>query len=239
MIFSLTLFLASTLPAANLTAADLAALVAQKSYAEVLARATEIAPASRDDTWRQHVLDAAMAEVARTDYLESFEADLRNRYAFVLEDLHYQQASSAPAMAAATECLSAAYGNTGHCRSMLEARRWSPTDAAMAAALVATHSNARNGVGLLAVAVEADAGQCKAERATEITLAALATPASGDRDRAVVIARACFETQKQALLDAFAADGGGGYLAEAICPLLLERKAVEGLQLRRCVAIGD
>ncbi len=228
--------------AANLSMADLQALVTQKGYAEILSRATEIAPSSRDSNWQKIVLDAALAQgkSVKADEFSYFDADIHARYPQISTAAGYQSFAQPRAIEAGKACIGTAYSDVSYCIDALSkfADRYPSADFAYQAAdVIAGGSNAQNAALMLRKSLSADNKKhCSSPRTADIAMAALSTPSGATATAASEIADLCFTQLSPSILKAMATESVGGYTLQNACGLMQKKSALKGLIAQKCTA---
>jgi hypothetical protein len=235
--------LSANLGAAEITMADLAALKQQKGFAEILAKAGEIAPSKRDAAWQAVVLEAAIAQAksSKSEEFSYFDADIATRFPSVAALPAYQNVVQPKQLESASSCMAQAYSDVSYCIKALNdaaARAPGNTDFAyQAAEAIARGSNASNGMLMLKNAVSAgNKKHCSSARTADITMAALAMPSGEISQAASDVAGICFEQMKAPILKALATESVGGYVMKNTCGMMQKQGALKGLIQQKCAA---
>ncbi|MCE9672608.1 hypothetical protein LY474_32850 [Myxococcus stipitatus] len=181
---------ASVLARPTATLEDLRALAVQKSWVELLERAEEIPPASRSDTWRALVTEAATAEVESATALDDKDPfatvrkarALGQRYAFLAKAPGFSSARDARGLKDLERCLKSE--RSGCMDTYRELAGDASTETTLQAArLVKRGHFAYVAMPLFASAMRGgkETGACKDEELAEAVLAALDLPATDAR----------------------------------------------------------
>ncbi|WP_217440931.1 hypothetical protein [Myxococcus sp. CA056] len=240
--------LVSTVGAARppATLADLQALASQKAWAELLERAEDVPAATRTDSWRNLVTDAATAavEAATPTDEEPFAAarkarTLGQRYAFLAKAAPYTAARDASAVKGLERCLAQEGRDCVETYQQL-AVGTGPESALKAARLVRQGRFAYVAMPLFALAVgeRKDSGVCKDEALGETVLAALDLPVADARaaEAKKVVFERCWAALGAKLKAATV--GGSAYFLENTCQPMRARKALTELQDDLCKDAG-
>ncbi|QDE94160.1 hypothetical protein BHS06_19665 [Myxococcus xanthus] len=228
-------------PAATLE--DLRALAVQKSWAELLERAEDIPPASRTDTWRALVTEAATAEVESAmapDDKDPFATArkaraLGQRYSFLAKAPGFSSARDARGLKDLERCLE--LERSGCIDTYRELTGDASAETTLQAArLVKRGRFAYVAMPLFASAVRGgkEAGACKDEALAEAVLAALDLPATDSRagDARKVAFEWCWSALGARLKSATV--GASSYFLANTCQPMRARKALTELQDDLC-----
>lgn len=226
--------------------ADLEALVEAKSYQEAVEHLKDIRPADRKDKWLTVATEAASGLLASLtgDHIGTrvmVIEELDGTYPQLLKSAKYKKSRAELGLAAYTACFSQSYlleecvqhatkfldadaDNTALAFGMGKALRRN------AFAYVASPFLAR-GLGK-----KPSEAQCKDQDVELAAVHGLGLPA----DHAALpsskqmASGPCFPQLKKAILKAFDEDSDNGYVRTNACPILIEKKAINGERLRAC-----
>jgi hypothetical protein len=229
------------------TLEDLQALGEQKSWDELLERAEDVAPASRNDTWRALVTDAAVARTtgAPSDDKDSFAATrktraLARRYTFLAQAPRFATARDEGALKDLRRCVDR---DSERCLdTYLELNPDVAPQGALEAARVMRRGHfpyVPMPLFALAVGGAKDASACKDDGLAETVIAALGLPKEDPRAASArkVAFESCWSALAPKLKGAMA--GASSYFLVNACQSLRSRKALTEFQEDLCKDEGQ
>lgn len=219
--------------------ADLKALAEQQSYEELLAHATDVAPAQRTPQWQGLVEKAVNAVVEDTPQaerawkMESFA----KRFAFLKKSGSFKGGSSKAELAAAEQCFKGAWQGQECLDRLTHAvdRAKDSQFAFDAAKVVMRNQNPYVAMPLFAKAIEGKSAsaRCQDEALQRCVVAALGLPSDDARVKdAQGVADTCFDKLKKGLLVGL--KDGSSYYRDNACPLLTKKKALSKTEAASC-----
>lgn len=230
--------------AGDLEMQDLKALETQKQWSELLDRADQVKPASRDATWKRLVTSAAthVVEGAGGATTLATARDLVDRvppaerkYPFVRDDAGYRAAKAKAIDVVVAMCK---HDDARGCGVLVEALaagvdKFSKGTARQIAVMVGTDIGAADAIHYWTLAVADDASACK-DIAVERSVIATFSAGGDHVAEAQKTATTCIANLEKALTDALVdAEEKSPYTVNA-CPVLKPRGAMTVLKKKKC-----
>jgi hypothetical protein len=240
--------------------ADLKALVEQKSYAEAVAHLADVAPSERKGEWTTIAVDAASGLLASLTGDETVRAasaieDLDTRFPTLMKNATYAKQRGKAGLAAYKACFDGVNSSYGYyyrerqgttlddCFS--SATKFvdaTPDNAELALAMAklmrpaaSAYSSAPMFKRAVFAAGKHAAAVCKDDDLELSIVAALGLPPDYEEAAAARnTAEKCFDALKKPMLGAFEEEGS--YFRANACPLLLNKRALNGEQAKLCTA---
>lgn len=228
------------------TIQDLEALAKSESWSELVQHLEDIAPAARDSKWQK------IAERGILGQLDAMKADknpfgaliwadsFTKRYPWLKKNKGFMKRRAEMGLKGFELCYDHSYSGAPCNERILpyvEADPGNVDFALKAGQLITRKQHHYFAMPLFALAVGWSKGAkkiCEADRVSGAMLAALKLPQSytAQVKAAQDVARACFGPFKRALLDGV--DEKNSYFLTNACPLLREKKALDGRQAPKC-----
>ncbi len=212
---------------------DVQALVATRSWNELLAGATSVPPSARSADWATTVAQAAgsrlqelVAETAGATQVQDI-VDLvtksEAKYSFLLRDASYLKARSTSVDSVVEFCVKS---RSAGCSEWLEALARGPSTLPKGAAAKIALLMANDGrmpsetFPFWAMAADDDAANCNYGGLSSATLGALAADKAELRAQAVKVAKTCYAPMEDGLIFQLKSVDTGSPFAISVCPLL-------------------
>jgi hypothetical protein len=221
------------------TLADLKALSADGSHAELLEHATDVSPSGRDAAWKDLVKKSAIASVEAKTKEQSgpAAAALLEKFPFLAKDAGFKKAADKAQLDWAERCFAGTWSGQ-ECLEPLAHYVDKMGDGQLAfdaGKLVMKNQNPYVAISLFAKAVEApaDKARCEDEALRRCVIAALGLPPRDPRTATAtqVAEGVCFASMRDELRKNLKE---GGYYADNACPLLSKKKALKSEDKERC-----